>query len=101
MGRARPRPRHPLFPRRPCRDPAKAAAMNPRVTIRPVVKKDGPALVAAHIASRAFHHPWAEPFTDQPGFEAWFAQTRTPRKVALLVECESRLVGLVNLNEIV
>ena len=75
--------------------------MTPPVTIRPVVRTDGPALVRAHIASRDMHWPWAEPFTDMAGFESWFAQTRTPRKVALLAECTGRIAGLVNINEIV
>ncbi len=76
------------------------------VTIRPAARGDAAALIGAHLASRAMHGGWVEPFTTRAGFDAWFAPTRgtataPARKVSLLAECEGALVGVVNLNEIV
>ena len=71
------------------------------LTIRPVLRRDGPALVAAHIASRRMHFPWVEPFTDMAGFRAWFAQVGKGRKLSFVAEREGVLVGVVNLSEIV
>ena len=80
--------------------PSASPEMTP-ITIRPVRRADGPALIAAHLASRGLHHPWAAPFTDRAGFRAWFATTGTERKQALLALRGDIIVGLVNLNEIV
>jgi ribosomal-protein-alanine N-acetyltransferase len=74
--------------------------MMPEVTLRPATNDDGPALIRAHFESRALHAPWAEPFTDEAGFDAWLAQTRTGRKLSFLVEWQGRLAGVVNLSEI-
>jgi [ribosomal protein S5]-alanine N-acetyltransferase len=74
--------------------------VTPGVTLRPATSTDGPALIRAHLESRSLHAPWAEPFTDTAGFEAWLAQVRTGRKLAFLVLWEGRLAGVVNLNEI-
>jgi ribosomal-protein-alanine N-acetyltransferase len=73
------------------------------LTLRPAEARDAPALIEAHLASRALHGDWVQPFTTLAGFEAWFAPTQgePPRKLALLAECSGRLVGVVNLNEIV
>lgn len=73
------------------------------LAIRPARLEDAPSLIAAHARSRALHAPWVEPFVTQEGFAAWFAPTQgpAPRKVALLAEAEGRLVGVVNLSEIV
>jgi ribosomal-protein-alanine N-acetyltransferase len=73
------------------------------LTLRPAEAHDAPALIAAHLASRALHGQWVQPFTTLEGFEVWFAPTQgeAPRKVALLAESAGALVGVVNLNEIV
>lgn len=73
------------------------------LTLRPAEARDASALIAAHLASRALHGAWVEPFTTREGFEAWFAPTQSeaPRKVALLAEYAGALAGVVNLNEIV
>ncbi|MCW3474109.1 GNAT family N-acetyltransferase [Limobrevibacterium gyesilva] len=75
--------------------------MTRAVTIRPVAYADGPALIRAHVESRALHTPWAEPFTDMAGFKSWFATTLSDRKVSMVAEYEGRIAGLINLNEIV
>jgi ribosomal-protein-alanine N-acetyltransferase len=71
------------------------------LTIRRATEADAAALVRGNLASREAHAPWVEPFTDMAGFERWFAETRTGRKVALLAEAEGAIVGVVNISEIV
>ena len=71
------------------------------VTIRPVERRDGPALAAAVAASRALHHPWVAPFTGLAGFRAWFGAIDPARRCAFLAERGGTMVGVVNLNEIV
>jgi len=71
------------------------------VAIRPTARRDAPALVAAHRASRALHGEWVTPFTDLDGFGAWFAPIEAGRKVSFLAERAGSLVGVVNLNDIV
>jgi ribosomal-protein-alanine N-acetyltransferase len=71
------------------------------ITIRPVRRSDAKPLIAAHLAGRPHLHPWVEPFTDQAGFNAWFAQLGKGRKESFLVERDAALAGVINLNEIV
>jgi len=70
-------------------------------SIRPVARRDGPALVAANRASRDLHAPWVEPFTDMAGFKSWFAQIDGTRKISFVAEHDGILAGVINLNEIV
>jgi ribosomal-protein-alanine N-acetyltransferase len=60
-------------------------------------------LVQANQANRCHHLPWAEPFTNAQGFDAWFARMLTGAHVGLVArDTESgRVVGVVNLSEIV
>jgi ribosomal-protein-alanine N-acetyltransferase len=71
------------------------------VTIAPASIADGPALIEANRAARAYHAPWAAPFTDQAGFERWFAETLTGPTVRLVARCEAGLVGSFGLSGIV
>lgn len=71
------------------------------VRIRPIVAADAPALIAAHIASRALHGTWVQPPCDRTAFNAWFAPVARGRKIALVGEYAGAMVGVVNLNEIV
>jgi [ribosomal protein S5]-alanine N-acetyltransferase len=71
------------------------------VTIRRATRGDARALIEGNLASREVHYPWVEPFTDEAGFERWFAETATGRKVGLVAETAGSIVGVVNLNEIV
>lgn len=71
------------------------------VTIRPVDANDGPMLIAANLAARAYHAPWAAPTVSEAGFAAGLADIAAGRRVSLLAEDGGLLVGVVNLNEIV
>ncbi len=75
--------------------------MSETVTLRRVTEADAEALIAGNRASLALHHPWVEPFVTRESFDRWLAETRGHRKVALLATCESGIVGVINLNEIV
>ena len=75
----------------------------PEVVVRPVARQDAVELIRANLDSRAHHAPWVEPFTDQAGFEAWFARSQDDRQVGLVaLHPETGLaVGVFNLSEIV
>ncbi|MGI4861243.1 MAG: GNAT family N-acetyltransferase [Janthinobacterium lividum] len=77
--------------------------MPPVVHISRVVRNDASELIAANLASHAYHAPWVTTFTDQAGFDAWFARGLTGANVGLIVrDAESqRIAGVVNLSEIV
>jgi ribosomal-protein-alanine N-acetyltransferase len=66
-------------------------------------RSDAGDLIAANRASQEYHLPWVSSFTDQAGFDAWFARTLTGPHVAMVArEAESNeVVGVINLNEIV
>ena len=74
-----------------------------RLVLRPATTSDADDLIRANRDSADYHAPWVQSFVDQRGFDAWFAQTQTGAKVALVArDAESGgVVGLVNLNEIV
>ncbi len=74
-----------------------------RLTLRPAQAGDAAALIEANRESRALHAPWVEPFTDQPGFDAWFQRQLTGPNLGLLA-IEARtggIAGVVNLSQIV
>ena len=75
----------------------------PGVTLAPATRADAPELIRGNLESRGHHHPWAAPFTDQAGFDAWFARTLTGPHVGLVVReaASGRVAGVVNLTEIV
>jgi len=76
--------------------------MAPKPTIRRVNFSDKALLVSAHVANRDFHRPWCAPFTDDDGFDNWWSSQITGPKVGFVaLDDESRLVGVVNLSEIV
>ena len=73
------------------------------VTIFQVKASDAAELVAANLASREHHAPWASPFTDHQGFDAWFGRMLTgPNRGFIAREAESdAIIGVVNITEIV
>jgi ribosomal-protein-alanine N-acetyltransferase len=71
------------------------------VTIRRATENDAEALIRGNRASRELHAPWVEPFTDLDGFNRWFADTRSGRKVAFVADAGGAIAGVVNVNEIV
>jgi ribosomal-protein-alanine N-acetyltransferase len=75
----------------------------PVVTLTPVRRSDASDLIQANIASREYHAPWVQTFTDAEGSEGWFGPTLTGAKVALVARSgeDGAVVGLFNFNEIV
>ncbi|WP_028227262.1 GNAT family N-acetyltransferase [Paraburkholderia ferrariae] len=75
----------------------------PEIHLTRVTRSDAHDLIAANRESQSYHHPWAASFTDQAGFDAWFARTLTGPAIGLVArEAESNdIVGVVNINEIV
>jgi ribosomal-protein-alanine N-acetyltransferase len=73
------------------------------VDVQRVRRADAPELIAANRESVAYHAPWITGFTDQAGFDTWFARGITGPNVSLIARerATGALVGVVNLNEIV
>lgn len=73
------------------------------VRLTPVTCSDAVELISGHRDSRAYHHPWAAPFIDQAGFDAWFGRILTGPHVGLVAReaATGRIAGLVNLSQIV
>ncbi len=73
------------------------------VKISPVTVSDAAELVAANLASRDHHAPWASPFTDHQGFDAWFGRMLTgPNRGFVAREASGdSIIGVVNITEIV
>jgi len=74
-----------------------------RIIVRPVRRADAAELIAANRENVDYHAPWATTFTDQAGFDGWFARTITGANVSLVAReaGSGALVGVINLNEIV
>jgi [ribosomal protein S5]-alanine N-acetyltransferase len=84
-------------------DAAEPPAATSRVAVQRLRRADADELIAAHCENREYHAPWVAPFTDQAGFDQWFARTIAGANVSLLARERSTddLVGVINLNEIV
>jgi len=74
-----------------------------KITLQKLQEADGAALIAANLASRPLHHPWAEPCTDQAGFDAWFARMSGPTSLSLIMRegVTGQIAGVINLSQIV
>lgn len=74
----------------------------PRVSLTPVTWSDAAELICGNQESRTDHHPWAAPFIDQAGFEAWFGRILTGPHIGLVARemASGRVAGLVNLSQI-
>ncbi len=72
-------------------------------TLHAARAEDAAEMIAVHRASRAFHAPWVEPFTDQAGFDSWFAALQTQANASFLVRdaATGALAGVINLSQIV
>ena len=55
-----------------------------RVLIHPVNRSDAQEIISANLRSRDYHAPWAQPFTDMTGFDAWFGQLLTGPNAAFV-----------------
>jgi [ribosomal protein S5]-alanine N-acetyltransferase len=75
----------------------------PDVILAPATRADAVELIRGNLESREHHRPWATPFTDEAGFDAWFGRTLTGPHVGLVAReaASGRVVGVVNLMEIV
>jgi ribosomal-protein-alanine N-acetyltransferase len=75
----------------------------PQVIVAPVRQSDADELIAANIASRAHHVPWAYPFLDRDGFDVWFGQTVTGPNIGLVARDPGSggIVGVVNISQMV
>ena len=73
------------------------------VDVRRVQRADAAELIAANRDSAAYHAPWISTFTDQAGFDVWFARGVTGANVSLLAREQpgGALVGVFNFSEIV
>jgi len=74
-----------------------------RIRIQPVTRADATDLINGNTASQDYHLPWVTSFTDQPGFDQWFARTLTGSHVGLVARevVSGRIVGVINVTEIV
>lgn len=80
------------------------AAPGPALTeleLRLPVAGDRAAFLAASRASRGLHAGWADPPTDEAGFEEWLAKVDPVTNRRHLVLHRGELVGLVNLQNVV
>lgn len=66
-------------------------------------RADAADLIEANLANQEFHRPWVTTFTDQAGFDGWLARALTGSNVGLVARdnASNRIVGVINLNEIV
>lgn len=65
-------------------------------------RADASELIEANLANRGYHAPWAQPFTDQAGFDAWFNQILTGANQAFIArdKITDGIVGVFNLSQI-
>lgn len=72
------------------------------VELRPVVRGDAEALIRAHRASVALHHPWVRPFLDMDGFQRWFARFSGGDCASLVAreQAGAAIVGVFNFSQI-
>jgi [ribosomal protein S5]-alanine N-acetyltransferase len=73
------------------------------VQLRRVMRADAAELIEANRSSVQYHAPWLTAFTDQAGFEQWFARILSGPNVGLVARetGSKRVVGVINLSEIV
>jgi [ribosomal protein S5]-alanine N-acetyltransferase len=73
------------------------------IRLNRVIRADAADLIAANRLSQKYHEPWVTSFTDQGGFDGWFARCLTGPHVGLVARevVSNEVVGVVNINEIV
>jgi [ribosomal protein S5]-alanine N-acetyltransferase len=73
------------------------------VIVERVRRGDAAELIAANRDNVHYHAPWIAPFTDETGFDQWFARGITDANVSLVARERTtrELVGVVNFNAIV
>ncbi|MCY1061174.1 GNAT family protein [Nannocystis sp. SCPEA4] len=73
----------------------------PRVSIHTPMESDESEYLDAVHASRELHDPWMAPPASSVAFSAYLARLREPTHTGFLLRAEGRLVGVVNINNIV
>lgn len=73
------------------------------IQLNRVVRADAADLISANRANQDYHLPWVTSFTDQAGFDNWFARSLTGPHIGLIARepVSGQIVGVVNVNEIV
>jgi [ribosomal protein S5]-alanine N-acetyltransferase len=68
-----------------------------------VTRADATDLISANRASQEYHLPWVTSFTDQAGFDSWFARCLAGPNVGLVARevVSDKVVSVINVNEIV
>lgn len=79
-----------------------AAAATARVVVTRVRRADAAELIALNRANVDYHAPWEKGFSDQAGFDAWFARGLTGATVSLIAReaATNDVVGVINVNQI-
>ena len=91
--------RHSSAPRR-----SGIASRNPtRVYLRPLLRSDADAFVAAVRASRSLHRPWVSPPSTRDAFTRRIPRRDATRRISLLAlrREDDAFVGVLNLSEII
>ncbi len=72
------------------------------INIKLVERSDATDLIQANIDSRLHHAPWAQPFTDMDGFDAWFSGLGGGANVGLIARDlqSGSIAGVTNLSQI-
>ena len=72
------------------------------VEVRPAVRADAAELIQNNLASRSYHEPWLQAFTDDEEFNAWFAGLVGGANIGLVARevTSGAVVGLIDLNDI-
>ena len=64
-------------------------------------RDDAAALIAANRENREYHQPWTSPFTDQQGFDGWFARLGSDMISFVARTADSDIIGVITLSRIV
>ena len=72
------------------------------VKVEPVVRADAAELIRDNLASRSYHAPWLEAFTDDEGFNTWFAALVGGPNIGLVARevTSGGVVGVIDLSAI-
>ncbi|HVE08681.1 MAG TPA: GNAT family protein [Paraburkholderia sp.] len=73
------------------------------VQVNRVTRADAAELIEANRSSVEYHAPWLTAFTDQAGFDHWFARMANGPHAGLVARetASNQVVGVINLTEIV
>jgi len=79
----------------------RSLASGPQVHLHRPTENDAPEYVDAVLASREVHEPWVSPPASHAAFTAYLDRLREPTHTGFFVRAEGRLVGVININNIV